>query len=125
MDQRERTFPTESASVGAARRWVTQLVDCSDAPRYAHTVGLLVSELASNVVRHTGSKSFSVKVTLGERVWVSVGDSNPSLGHGMQPPTHDDVRGRGLPIVDALADRWGVETLGEGKHVWFEVSDDS
>lgn len=125
MDQHEATFPTESASVGAARRWVTRLVEDSDAPQHADTVALLVSELASNVVRHAGSKSFSVNVWLGELVWVSVGDSNPSLGYGMQPASHDDVRGRGLPIVNALADTWGVETLSDGKRVWFELSDDS
>ena len=35
----------------------------------------------------------------------------------------DAMSGRGLALVEALADRWGVETHRSGKCVWFELAD--
>jgi hypothetical protein len=51
---------------------------------------------------------------------VEVGDSHarfPILGDGAV----DKLSGRGLLLLDALADSWGVTPDGSGKVVWFEV----
>jgi anti-sigma regulatory factor (Ser/Thr protein kinase) len=85
-------------------------------------VEMLVSELATNCVRHTESP-FTVSLDLSiNRVRVEVSDSGEGKPE-MRFPAPSDPTGRGLRIVDVLSRRWGVtETAGgAGKTVWFEV----
>jgi anti-sigma regulatory factor (Ser/Thr protein kinase) len=110
----------------AARRLVTT---------FAHEISadclidasLMISELVNNSVEHGGAGNGSfvrLVIDVCEGVLkVEVSDS----GSGFVPPaslSFDDVEatsGRGLRIVEALADRWGV-TTSEGAHVWFEMA---
>ena len=117
--ERDRRFRADPASASYARHFVGSVleshgVDSLDAR-------LLTSELATNAVMH-GRTDFTVKVALwDERVRVEVRDSNqrlPRTGHGLPV---DATSGRGLPLVDAVAPAWGVESLAEGKAVWFEM----
>jgi hypothetical protein len=39
-----------------------------------------------------------------------------------QPPSRDEMTGRGMAIVDALSRRWGCDTLPAGKVVWAELA---
>ena len=85
------------------------------------TAVLLTSELVTNVVTHVGSVS-ELRVEAVERaIRVNVTDDDdrrPEMGI----PTVDDAHGRGLRIVDALADAWGVDPDPvHGKTVWFEL----
>jgi anti-sigma regulatory factor (Ser/Thr protein kinase) len=86
----------------------------------AQVVVLLVSELATNSVRHASS-AFHIEIDHHAdhvRVQLSdTGDGEPTL----QSPTNDRPSGRGLLIVDNLADEWGVELRDVGKAVWFVV----
>ncbi len=85
---------------------------------------LLVSEVVTNAIRHTGSAvRLRVRATRF-RVRVEVFDERPGVGE-VRPSTPDDSladRGRGLHLVEQFADRWGVEPTSTGKCVWFEVS---
>ena len=59
----------------------------------------------------------------GARLRVCVDDATmtpltPARGDGPEPPVGG---GRGLWLVEALADRWGCEVLPDGNRVWFEV----
>jgi sodium/proline symporter len=84
---------------------------------------LVVSELVSNAARHTsGPISLAVAVT-GQSILVEVtdsGDSHPPLTPRQPEPT--SLSGRGLLIVDVIADRWGVWPEPEGKTVWAEIN---
>jgi anti-sigma regulatory factor (Ser/Thr protein kinase) len=85
---------------------------------------LLTSELVSNVLLHTSSGgTLSVRVA-EESVRLEVKDKSPelpvTLPHGV-----DDTRGRGLPIVEALADEWGVALEDSGKTVWATIDFDA
>jgi len=40
---------------------------------------------------------------------------------GAPPGGHDDQRGRGLAIVEALATGWSVSGDGTSRTVWFEI----
>jgi anti-sigma regulatory factor (Ser/Thr protein kinase) len=84
-------------------------------------VELLVSELATNSVRHAGAGEVYMEAAVTpERVRLSLCD----LGEGFVPqepqPHPDGSGGYGLMLVDRLADRWGVHRNGDFC-VWFEV----
>src|SRR6202034_2776164 len=85
---------------------------------------LVMTELASNAVRHAGS-AFSVRLQVWPRerlVRLSVRDAEPTefVANGSSPSTADS--GRGLGIVAGLARRWGVDVIDHGKVVWAELS---
>jgi len=83
-------------------------------------VELLVSELASNAVRHAQS-AFTVVLRFdGARVRVEVGDGSRLLPEVL-PPTLDQTSGRGLFLVEAMSSAWGVIPTVDGKRIWFEV----
>ncbi len=115
-------FAAAPESASAAREFVGDALSrrgCS--PDVVETTMLLTSEVATNAVVHarTGFRiRLRVKVGL---IRIEVEDE----GMGAAVLTyadHDEVRGRGLYIVDALADRWGDEHRPGGRHrVWFEL----
>lgn len=112
------TLPPTTTSVPLARQFVGESLPTTC---WADEVTLLVSELASNAVRHADTP-FSVTISCdGSLVRVEVSDGSPELPVPQVPPA-EAITGRGLLIVDALAGRWGVESTPTGKTVWFELS---
>lgn len=120
---RSPLFPNEAASVKAARRFVTECVSHLGLQRL-RDVELMVSELATNAIRHGGSP-FDVTVEkLGDRgTRVEVRDFGGGTPH-LFNRGREALGGRGLQIVSALAKSWGVESRagGRGKSTWFIVS---
>jgi anti-sigma regulatory factor (Ser/Thr protein kinase) len=120
------SFRAVVGSVPEARRAVDGILALEDHPQIAFNVRLLVSELVGNSVRHSGvgpADEIGVTVAVSDdRVRVAVVDHGkgfPSPSEVQDPGTA--VSGRGLYLVDALADRWAVEG-GEGSTcVWFEI----
>src|SRR6266851_3049023 len=121
-------FPGEAAAVGLAREFVADVLGKQWPGR--DDVLLLVSEISSNAVRHTASGDpggwFDMVVSLaGHTVRVEVADR----GGSTEPHVPDDdggglgtdvlTGGRGLRIVDALADGWGHGGDELGRMVWF------
>ena len=92
------------------------------APDLVATAQLLTSELFTNALDHgEGDITLQVKRSPGE-IRVDVQDSGPTQPR-VRTVTPADVRGRGLMILEALAQRWGVEPQpeGHGKSVWFTL----
>jgi len=119
-----RTFEHAPESVTMARRFAIEAL--RGAPvEMLEAVGLMVSELASNCVRHTDSQfDLSIMLTAREiRVEATDhGGGEPCL----RSPEPTDPTGRGLLIVDRLAAAWGVEHRdASGKTVWFAIASDS
>ncbi|MFF4349550.1 ATP-binding protein [Streptomyces sp. NPDC001530] len=88
-------------------------------------VTLVVAELAANAVRHgrVRGRDFRVRLVLREDVVrVEVADGRTDRLPVLQEPS-DDEGGRGLLLVAAVADRWGVEPRPGAayKVVWAEV----
>ncbi|MEU5112576.1 ATP-binding protein [Streptomyces longwoodensis] len=124
-------LPRHPASVALARRGVREHLAAwghgPDDPALADAV-LLVSELATNVVRHgpRSEREFEVAVTAlaDGSCLVEVSDA------GLREPRPRRVgaaaeRGRGLHLVEHLAAAWGVWTRGpDGKTVWALVHAD-
>lgn len=118
-----QTFAAHPASVPAARTFVTETL--ADAPaELSSTAALLVSELATNAVRHAGTPSFVVDVDVipGGPTRVAVTDTG--IGHPIpRSPDPSAEHGRGLQLVARLADRWGAHRrrATHEKTVWFEL----
>jgi anti-sigma regulatory factor (Ser/Thr protein kinase) len=81
---------------------------------------LLTSELVSNVVRHVGSPMTVRALCQPSRIRVEVDDPSPEPPV-LEHPEPRDPRGRGILLVDTLADDWGTEMRDDGKTVWFEI----
>jgi anti-sigma regulatory factor (Ser/Thr protein kinase) len=96
----------------------------SDVPSETRdAVEVLLSEIATNCVRHTSS-GFTVRVAVSaEHIRVDVTDQGAGRPE-LRSPSPSEPSGRGLRIVDLLSDRWGVTFQGDslGKTVWFEVA---
>lgn len=118
MDEVAR-FPVDVVSARAARHFVSTAIG-DDGRGDADVAVLLASELASNAISHARS-SFSVRVRCDPAtIRVEVGDDDPTLPVPARVAA-DALSGRGLAMVEAMADRWGAEPTGAGKVVWFEV----
>lgn len=89
---------------------------------HADTAGLLTSELATNAVLHTG-EPFTMTIQFDHRcARIEVGDPSNRMPL-IRDPNPETPGGQGVHMLDALADRWGIETVADGgKTVWFEVS---
>ena len=115
-------LPPTAASVPVARRLVRQLLQGWDARQDHDDAALLVTELVANVVDHVGGTScLTLEATYSED-WLrlAVVDCSPARP-AVQVPDPESVRGRGLRMVEVLADRWGCEDHRDGKRVWFEL----
>jgi anti-sigma regulatory factor (Ser/Thr protein kinase) len=116
-----RAFDHSPASVTAARRFVTEALP-GVAADTIEVVELLVSELATNCVRHTRAR-FEVTIVQSEHeIRVEAVDSGGGAPAKRFPgPT--EPNGRGLQIVDMLSTEWGCEPAAAGgKTVWFRVA---
>ena len=118
-----REFPREPVAVPAAREFVRQtLTEWGMAERRDDAL-MCVSELAANVVRHdeTPERRFLVALSGGDGLLrVEVHDASRHRPR-VQSPGVDSTTGRGLLLVNALADGWGVEPgHPRGKVVWTE-----
>jgi PAS domain S-box-containing protein len=109
--------------VGEARRYLLSLLP-AESGEAGDSLALMLSELATNAVQHA-STDFEVSVDIapdGRHVRVAVSDTAESF----PVPQDADAEasdGRGLHIVRALADAWGIDMRRgkPGKTVWFWV----
>lgn len=118
-----RSFPAIPQSVHAARRFAIDALTGSSGD-VLESVELMVSELATNCIRHERA-SFHVSVIRdAEEIRIEVTDAGSGTP-AMRSPRSDEPSGRGLRIVDMLSERWGVDPEEpSGKTVWFALATD-
>lgn len=101
------------------------LHDWSDEEQVDSAV-LMVSEMVANVLVHTDGDAAVSAETAGEpggrRLRVEVADASDELPHRRKPGELASS-GRGLLLMEVLADRWGVDPSGDGKTIWFELTE--
>jgi anti-sigma regulatory factor (Ser/Thr protein kinase) len=115
-------LPATPTAAGTARRALRELLDDADRGDLADTALLLVSELVGNAARHVGG---AVRVRAGLRAGVLLVEvSDEQQDAPVLAGVPDDLQegGRGLLLVERLADRWGSDPLPSGKRVWFELA---
>jgi two-component sensor histidine kinase len=91
----------------------------------------VVAELVGNAVRHAAPLPGGVVRVAwrlrksrkgGDQVEVRVTDGGSAVPPRVRVVGPESVDGRGLAIVSALADRWGVDRDGLGQSVWAVLS---
>ena len=115
-------FLGKPASVRKARVFTgSVLVDARVEGSVIELAELLVSELVTNAAVHARGM---VRLTVhADAHWVRIEVEDQGRGRPvLRPATQDDVDGRGLEIVDALATDWGTERRAAHKVVWFEIA---
>ncbi|MEU7021568.1 ATP-binding protein [Streptomyces sp. NPDC046203] len=116
------TGPNLPNSASLARHWVVDLLRSHGHLPLADRAELCTSELVTNAHKYTASPLITVEVAfLAESVFVCVQDDAPDREPQPRPAWADPkaVGGRGLGLVDALADIWKIEYHEASKRVWF------
>jgi anti-sigma regulatory factor (Ser/Thr protein kinase) len=113
-----------------SRTVVTDVLLEAGLPELVDTASLLVSELVTNALRYGGGPRELLVQVDGEALDVGVRDGSPRPPHPVAPdgPGAASVvdgglaeNGRGLLLVDLLADSWGWRPENGGKLVWFRL----
>jgi DNA-binding transcriptional MerR regulator len=110
-----------SASAPEQARRAIEDIGASLADEQRFNLRLLVSELVANAVRHAAAQNGAmIRLTAragSERVHVEVSDQGDGFDWQTRPASKS---GRGLPLIAALSDRWGL-TFENGTTAWFEL----
>lgn len=119
---RHRLTPGDPDAPAMARHLIRAAAAAWGAWDQADEIELAADELMTNALVHTdGVGGVSMRLTPEGRIRIEVEDTSSALP---RPREADDwaVSGRGLMLVDRLADAWGVEPRGGGKCVWCEFA---
>lgn len=119
---KRRSFPGSPDQVARAREFTRRTL--GPCPATDDAV-LLVSELATNALKHTATGlggRFDVTILGGvSSVMIAVTDSGSGSIPACGAPSPQDVAGRGLGLVEFIAERWGHCGGRHGRTVWFEL----
>ncbi|QHC24407.1 SpoIIE family protein phosphatase [Streptomyces sp. GS7] len=121
---RQHIAPADPEGLSAARHMIRAAVRAWGARERSEEIELVADELITNALLHTdGEAVVNIRMPHGveRRLRVEVEDRSSSLPRRREPG-EAGVSGRGLLLVDRLADVWGVEPRGGGKCVWCEFN---
>ncbi|MEF3114119.1 PAS domain S-box protein [Streptomyces chrestomyceticus] len=120
LDTVAADLPGTPSSVPEGRRFLLRTLRAWGLTALADTALLLSSELMTNAVRHA-------RGPLTLRVWYSARELGVEVVDGSTPRPRArladtaEENGRGLMLVEALADAWGTRPGAVGKTVWFTL----
>jgi anti-sigma regulatory factor (Ser/Thr protein kinase) len=122
VEQVAITVTAETESISVVRHFVTSAGRFLGMGADMDVVALLTSELTANAVGLSAGEVVVTVRCIEDRLRVEVRDFGYGLPQVAHPEAVDQGGGRGLMIVDQLADDWGVDQFLPGKIVWFEMS---
>ncbi|MER5223489.1 ATP-binding protein [Streptomyces flaveus] len=115
------SIPHDPRAVSVVRATIRSILNVTRLNCLVDSVELMVSEIVTNAYWHSSTETYVSMERTPDDFRVTVWD------HGQGTPTprtpaDSDEHGRGLGIVEAYADEWGVRTYPYGKAVWFSVA---
>ncbi|WP_155056304.1 ATP-binding SpoIIE family protein phosphatase [Streptomyces blattellae] len=114
----------EPERVAVARQQLRELLHDWACPDQVDSAVLLLSEMLTNVLVHTDTDALLLAEVTGtaglRRLHIEVTDTSDDLPHRRRPGELASS-GRGLMLIELLANEWGVDPRGEGKSIWFEL----
>ncbi|MEV0278499.1 ATP-binding protein [Streptomyces sp. NPDC050610] len=128
-----QTFPCEPPTAEIGRKIVRDVLGVWHLKDLSDRAALVVTELIANAVGHTPCREIRLVVGRPSSAWVRVAvvDREPSRLPALGRAAFDDESGRGLLLIDSLADRWGCDLRGSGRRPWgkevwaeFRIEDD-
>ena len=120
MDAVETQLPSSVSSPQLARAFLRTTLETWKLDGYGDVTELLVTELVANVVTHVGAPMTLRVLRRPSRMRVEIDDASTEVPVVRHPGASDE-HGRGVLLVEQLANAWGVEKRADGKTVWFEV----
>ncbi|MFH8799325.1 ATP-binding protein [Streptomyces sp. NPDC017936] len=116
-------FEAVPAEVRLLRRAAVKQLSRWGTPVAVDEAELLVTELATNVVKHVGEGASATLILewRGERLRLEVHDKSP-VGPSLRTADCDDECGRGLHLLASLSVDWGTVLTAAGKAVWCELA---
>lgn len=120
---RRRLGHTHLSDVGEVRAALREFLRYRRRPEETDVAELLLSELVTNALIHTRNGAVVTVTSAPARLRVEVRDFVTGQESAPYVPNADDgTHGRGLLLVQSLADSWGVTMQALGKVVWFELN---
>jgi GAF domain-containing protein len=115
------TLPPTGRSAATARRALEQVLGDTELTGVLDEALLLVTELVTNAVVHAGTE-IELRIDTDPDLHIEVVDRSPGSLPVVQPaPAETREGGRGVFLLDALANEWGTRHFGGGKSVWFRL----
>ncbi len=116
-------FLAEAEEVAGLRRVMALHLKLWGLPELTDVVQLCVTELVSNVLTHVGPGTpTTLAVSMaGTRLRIEVRDPDARALPTLLAAADGDESGRGMAIIDAITDRWGVVLRADSKVTWCEL----
>ncbi|MET7594103.1 ATP-binding protein [Streptomyces sp. NPDC005496] len=118
---RRRLGRGDLRAVPEARKALRELLRHWGRPGRSEVAELLTSELVTNALVHTDHDALLTATVSPRGLRVEVRDFVGRRPRLRVPNADDGTHGRGLVLVQSLADAWGVRVHAVGKAVWFEL----
>ena len=115
-------LPAGPIAAPEARSRVRAVIRAWDVPVDPGVAVLLTSELVTNAIRHEADETVTLAITCPcAQLRIDVHDTSRLLPVLMEVPAAAEA-GRGLMLVAALSDQWGVYPTPAGKAVYFTLA---
>ena len=116
-------LPASARSVPEARRNITTTLGAWGLDGMVDTARLLTSELVTNAVLHARTEMTLTVEEQGRGVRIAVTDRSP-VAPALRHHSATATTGRGLRLLNQLADAWSVTADNGGKTVWCSLTSD-
>lgn len=120
METVETQLPSSVSSPQLARAFLRSTLETWKLDGYGDVTELLVTELVANVVTHVGAPMTLRVLKNRSRMRVEIEDPSTEIPVIRHPDAAEE-HGRGVLLVETLANNWGVDPRPDGKTVWFEL----
>ncbi|WP_301126374.1 ATP-binding protein [Streptomyces cacaoi] len=119
-------FRIGKAAVPQAKAYVVRILGEWRLGQVSEPAALVTSELVTNAIVHARGIGEYIELGLARRkraLLLEVSDSYSWAQPELRKPGPEETHGRGLLLVDALSEAWGVrEREGAGKTVWVRLT---